>query len=332
MTATPILELDHLSVDFRLGTGRVRALSDVSLAIGPGEVLGLVGESGCGKSLTSLAIMRLLPRNAAIAGGRIRLGDHELTAISEAEMRALRGNAVSMIFQEPAVALNPLVTIGRQIEESLLIHRSMSRYARMRRALELLTLVGMPDPRERHRQYPHELSGGMGQRAMIAMALACEPGLIIADEPTTALDATIQAQILDLLRDIRDRLGTAILFITHNMGVIADIADRVAVMYAGQIVETAPVERLFASPAHPYTAGLLRSIPDLGSDRRERLPSIAGRVPPLGAIPPACPFQDRCAFVTAVCREDRPILAAVAPGHHAACWHPLTAATSLEVG
>jgi oligopeptide/dipeptide ABC transporter ATP-binding protein len=331
MTATPILEIDRLSVEFRLGGRRVRALSDISFAICRGEILGLVGESGCGKSLTSLAIMRLLPRNAAIAGGRILLEGRDLVVIPEAEMRTLRGNAVSMIFQEPMVALNPLATIGRQIEESLLIHRAMSQDARTQRALELLALVGMPDPRERHRQYPHQLSGGMGQRAMIAMALACEPGLIIADEPTTALDATIQAQILDLLREIRERLGTAILFITHNMGVIADIADRVAVMYAGQVVETAAVERLFAAPAHPYTAALLRSIPDLGSDRRERLPSIAGRVPPLGAIPSACTFQDRCPFVTAVCREERPLLEDVAPGHQAACWHPLAAATAMEV-
>jgi oligopeptide/dipeptide ABC transporter ATP-binding protein len=324
MSEARLLEVDRLSVDFQLGNRVVRALSEVSFDIGKGEILGLVGESGCGKSLTSLALMRLLPPNAIIAGGRIRIGSVDMTTASEQTVRRLRGEAVAMIFQEPTVALNPLVTIGRQIEESLLIHRSAGRAARRERALELLSLVGIPAPAQRYRQYPHELSGGMRQRAMIAMALACEPGLIIADEPTTALDATIQAQVLDLLKEIRGRLGTAILFITHNLGVIADIADRVAVMYAGQVVELAPVARLFALPAHPYTAGLLASIPDLRGGRDERLPSIPGRVPSLGQIPPACPFQDRCPRVTEICREQRPPLEAVETGHLAACWHPLT--------
>jgi len=324
MSEARLLEVDRLSVDFQLGNRVVRALSEVSFDIGKGEILGLVGESGCGKSLTSLALMRLLPPNAIIAGGRIRIGSVDMTTASEQTVRRLRGEAVAMIFQEPTVALNPLVTIGRQIEESLLIHRSAGRAARRERALELLSLVGIPAPTQRYRQYPHELSGGMRQRAMIAMALACEPGLIIADEPTTALDATIQAQVLDLLKEIRGRLGTAILFITHNLGVIADIADRVAVMYAGQVVELAPVARLFALPAHPYTAGLLASIPDLRGGRDERLPSIPGRVPSLGQIPPACPFQDRCPRVTEICREQRPPLEAVETGHLAACWHPLT--------
>ena len=324
MSEARLLEVDRLSVDFQLGNRVVRALSEVSFDIGKGEILGLVGESGCGKSLTSLALMRLLPPNAIIAGGRIRIGSVDMTTASEQTVRRLRGEAVAMIFQEPTVALNPLVTIGRQIEESLLIHRSAGRAARRERALELLSLVGIPAPTQRYRQYPHELSGGMRQRAMIAMALACEPGLIIADEPTTALDATIQAQVLDLLKEIRGRLGTSILFITHNLGVIADIADRVAVMYAGQVVELAPVARLFALPAHPYTAGLLASIPDLRGGRDERLPSIPGRVPSLGQIPPACPFQDRCPRVTEICREQRPPLEAVETGHLAACWHPLT--------
>ena len=326
MSEGSLLEVERLSVDFQLGGRVVRALSDVSFEIGRGEILGLVGESGCGKSLTSLAVMRLLPPNAIIAAGRIRLGSVDLATASEQTVRRLRGDSVAMIFQEPMVALNPLVTIGRQVEESLLIHRSVSRAARRERALELLTLVGIPGPEQRHRQYPHELSGGMRQRAMIAMALACEPGLIIADEPTTALDATIQAQVLDLLKEIRERLGTSILFITHNLGVIADIADRVAVMYAGQVVELATVDRLFARPTHPYTAGLMASIPGLGGSREERLPSIAGRVPPLGQIPPACPFQDRCPRATEICREQRPPLEAVEAGHLAACWHPLTVA------
>ncbi len=328
MSEAPLLEVQRLSVDFQLGGRQVRALSEVSLEIGRGEILGLVGESGCGKSLTSLAVMRLLPPNAVIAGGRIQLGGVNLAEAGEGEMRRLRGDAMAMIFQEPMMALNPLVAIGRQIEESLVIHRSSGRAARKQRALELLSLVGIPAPAQRHRQYPHELSGGMHQRAMIAMALACEPGLIIADEPTTALDATIQAQILDLLREIRGRLGTSILFITHNLGVIADIADRVAVMYAGQVVETAGVERLFAQPAHPYTAGLLASIPDLAGGRDRRLPSIPGRVPPLGAIPPACAFQDRCPRVTQICRVERPPLELVEPAHYAACWHPLTGAAA----
>jgi ABC-type dipeptide/oligopeptide/nickel transport system ATPase component len=295
----PVLDVQGLSVAFQRGDRLLSAISDVSLLICKGEILGLVGESGCGKSLTALAIMRLLPHAARITHGRIVVAGNDVTAASESLMRQLRGSVVSMIFQDPMVALNPLMPVGRQIAESLLIHRDMSREQRRARVLELLEAVGIPDPVARYRQFPYELSGGMRQRVMLAIALACGPQLIIADEPTTALDVTIQAQILELLKDIRDRFRTAMLFITHDMGVIADVADRVAVMYAGEIVETAAVERIFDRPAHPYTVGLLNSIPDLA----------------------ACPFQDRCPRVTDVCRERRPILELVGDRHLAACWH-----------
>jgi peptide/nickel transport system ATP-binding protein len=318
--APPVLDVQGLSVAFQRGDRLLSAISDVSLLMCKGEILGLVGESGCGKSLTALAIMRLLPHAARMTHGRIVVAGNDVTAASESLMRQLRGSIVSMIFQDPMVALNPLMPVGRQIAESLLIHRDMSREQRRARVLELLEAVGIPDPVARYRQFPYELSGGMRQRVMIAIALACGPQLIIADEPTTALDVTIQAQILELLKDIRDRFRTAILFITHDMGVIADVADRVAVMYAGEIVETAAVERIFDRPAHPYTMGLLNSIPDLAGGETERLPSIPGRVPPLGSTA-ACPFQDRCPRVTDVCREIRPIPELVGDRHLAACWH-----------
>lgn len=321
-TLAPALNIEHLSVVFHRRSGPVTALSDVSLLIKPGEIVGLVGESGCGKSLTSLAIMRLLPNNAQITSGQITVAGIDVTRLDENAMRDVRGKTVSMIFQDPMVALNPLMTVERQIKESLHIHTDLSRPQLQTRVLELLAAVGIPDPRTRARQFPFQLSGGMRQRVMIALALACDPQVIIADEPTTALDATIQAQILDLLQDIRAKSQTAILFITHNMGVIAEVADRVEVMYAGELVETAPVDALFSRPAHPYTVGLLASMPDLVGPIPEDMPSIPGRVPPLGMIPPACPFQDRCPRVTKVCREIRPALALVSDEQHAACYHP----------
>ncbi|MHB8619128.1 MAG: ABC transporter ATP-binding protein [Chloroflexota bacterium] len=322
-----VLEVDRLTVAFKHRHRAVIALSDVSLRIRQGELVGLVGESGCGKSLTSLAIMRLLPRNAVIEKGSITVAGTDVTGLDEAGMRRVRGHAVAMIFQEPMVALNPLVAVGKQVEEGMLLHLGISARERRDRGLELMRSVGIPDPLTRYRQLPFELSGGMRQRVMIAMAIACGPRLIIADEPTTALDVTIQAQILDLLKDVRERFGTAILFITHDLGVIADVADRVVVMYAGQVVESAPVDELFERPAHPYTEGLLHSIPAMVGQVAERLPSIPGRVPPLEEIPSACPFQDRCPYVSGICREQRPPLEPPRKDHFVACWHPRNVGT-----
>lgn len=318
----PVLEVRDLTVAFQRREGLHDALSKVSLRIERGEILGVVGESGCGKSLTALSVMRLLPQNAHIVAGSIRVAGSEVTALDEAGLRRLRGSSVSMIFQEPMVALNPLMSAGRQIEESIRAHMDLPKGRRKERVIELLGAVGVPDPAARSRQFPFELSGGLRQRVMIAVALACSPKLVIADEPTTALDVTIQAQILELLKDVRQRFGTSILFITHDLGVIADVADRVAVMYAGHVVETAAVDELFDHPCHPYTEGLLASVPELTGPIAERLPSIPGRVPPLGRVPAACPFQDRCPRVTEICRRERPPLDEVRPDHAAACWHP----------
>jgi oligopeptide/dipeptide ABC transporter ATP-binding protein len=327
MTTAPILEVDDLSVAFDLSAGPALALSHVSLRVGPGEILGLVGESGCGKSLTGLAVMGLMPGNAKVVGGGIRLEGEELVGRAPRELRRLRGRRVSMIFQEPMVALNPLMRVGRQIAEVLAIHRIDGREERRRRAISLLGEVGLSDPETRARQYPHELSGGMRQRVMIAMAIAAEPSLIIADEPTTALDTTVQAQILDMLLEIRQRLSTAILLITHDMGVVAEVADRVTVMYAGHVVETAPVVDLFAGPRHPYTDRLLVSIPsspaNLAAVDGADLPTIAGQVPALGQIPTGCPFAPRCPRAADICGEQRPRLEDGGPDHPVACFFPL---------
>jgi peptide/nickel transport system ATP-binding protein len=322
----PILSIEHLSVAFAAASGPALALTDVSLRVEPGEILGLVGESGCGKSLTSLAVMGLLPAGAQVVGGRIGLRGTDLLTLRERELRKIRGGRIGMIFQEPMVALNPLMRVGNQIAEVLTVHGIGSRADRRRRAIQLLEDVGMSDPEARARQYPYELSGGMRQRVMIAMAIAAEPELIVADEPTTALDATVQAQILDLLLEIRERLGTAIMLITHDMGVVAEVADRVSVMYAGQVMETAAVEPIFAHPRHPYTAGLLASIPspDADTDPDADLPTIAGQVPPLGQLPPGCSFAPRCSRAQDHCRQARPALEGSAE-QAAACYFPLGA-------
>ena len=289
-----LLEVKNLKTYFDTDAGTVKAVDGVSFSIEPGKTLGIVGESGCGKSVTSLSIMQLLPQPVGrIAGGEIIMNGKNLLDLSEPEMRKIRGNDISMIFQEPMTSLNPVYTIGEQIMEPLRLHQRMNDRQALNRAVEMLDLVGIPSPKQRVTEYPHQLSGGMRQRAMIAMALACNPALLIADEPTTALDVTVQAQILDLMNDLREKLNSAIMFITHDLGVIAQMAQRVVVMYAGKVVEEADVEPLYGSPQHPYTQGLLRSIPRMDFDR-ERLDVIPGVVPSPLNFPSGCKFHNRC--------------------------------------
>ena len=316
----PLLSLRHLVTAFDTDEGYLRAVDDVSFDVYPGKTLGIVGESGCGKSVTSLSILRLIPTPPGfIERGEALFAGKDLFQASEREMRAIRGNDISMIFQEPMTSLNPVYTVGSQIIEAIRLHRRMSRRAAKARAIELLDLVGIPAPSERIDSYPHTLSGGMRQRAMIAMALACEPRLLIADEPTTALDVTIQAQILDLLRSLQAELGMSIIFISHDLGVMAEFTHEIAVMYAGKIVEQAKTEALFDSPRHPYTRGLLQSLPSQ-RNRGQRLPTIPGIVPDLRTLPSGCRFQDRCGLVTDACRTEEPSLQRVAEAD-VACFH-----------
>ncbi len=318
---TPLLDVKGLRTEFRSGGSSFAAVDGISFSLAPGETLGIVGESGCGKSVTSLSIMRLVPNPPGrITAGEIRLEGRNLLDLPESEMRAVRGDDIAMIFQEPMTSLNPVQTVGEQIVEAVQLHRPLSAAEARARALEMLRLVKIPSPETRLDEYTHQLSGGMRQRVMIAMALVCDPKLLIADEPTTALDVTIQAQILDLLRDLRDRTGAAIMLITHDLGVVAELAHRVIVMYAGRIVEEAPVGLLFSDPQHPYTLGLLGSIPRLGSDGDERLTAIEGVVPNPYAPPPGCRFSPRCPLADAQCRAEQPTLREIAPGHRAACW------------
>jgi oligopeptide/dipeptide ABC transporter ATP-binding protein len=322
-----LLEIRDLRTYFSVEGGEFHAVDGISLTLWRGRTLGIVGESGCGKSVTALSIMGLVPQPPGrVAGGEIRFDGVDLLQLSPAEMRELRGDRISMIFQEPMTSLNPAFTVGDQIVEGILRHRPVSREAAKARAIEMLLRVRMPSPESRFDDYPHRLSGGMRQRAMIAMALACEPKLLIADEPTTALDVTIQAQILDLMRTLRDETGTAIILITHDLGVIADLAHDVVVMYSGRIVERTSVARLFAEPQHPYTIGLLGSIPKLHLEQ-DRLAAIEGQVPsPLEPVA-GCPFHPRCPFADEQCRRVAPRLVAVSAGHEAACWKaPLDAA------
>ncbi len=314
----PLLELRGLAVDFATDDGTVHAVDGLDLALGRGRTLGLVGESGCGKSVTSLAIMGLLPPENSKVRGEIVFEGRDLLTLEPHLMRDLRGARLAMIFQEPMTSLNPAYTIGDQIIEAIQRHQGLDAAAARARAIDMLKLVRIPSPEKRVDDYPHKLSGGMRQRAMIAMALACGPQLLIADEPTTALDVTIQAQILDLMRGLRRDTNTAIVLITHDLGVVAEMADDVAVMYAGQIVERAAVRDLFARPEHPYTVGLLGSIPRL-DEKRERLPSIEGRVPDMSRPPPGCRFAARCPFVEPECRTTAPALVEVAPGHLSRC-------------
>ena len=318
----PLLSVRDLQTTFVLGRrAEVRAVDGVSFDVFPGETLAIVGESGSGKSVTSLSIMRLLPAaTGKITGGHIHFRGRDLARLSEREMRAIRGREIGMIFQEPMTSLNPVHTIGDQISETVIRHEGVSRAKGLERAVEMLALVGIPEPRKRAANYPHQMSGGMRQRAMIAMALSCRPALLIADEPTTALDVTIQAQILELMKDLQRQMGMAIIFITHDLGVVAEVADRVLVMYAAQAVETGPVGEIFASPRMPYTAGLMGSIPRLGaSEHKVRLTTIPGQVPSLARLPQGCRFAPRCTFATDACRAGEPALAPVSPGHDARC-------------
>ncbi|MFB4282152.1 MULTISPECIES: ABC transporter ATP-binding protein [unclassified Nonomuraea] len=315
-----LLEISDLSVGFATEDGLVQAVRDISLTLDEGEILALCGESGCGKSVTAMSVPRLLPPDTTRLSGSIQLEGRELTTLPEPEMRRVRGKTVSVVFQEPMTSLNPSFTVGYQIAEVLRRHEGLSRQAAARRALELLELVGIPAPVRRMKEYPHQLSGGMRQRVMIAIAVACSPRVLIADEPTTALDVTIQAGVLDVFRDLRDRLGTAIILITHDLGVVADIADRAVVMYAGRAVEQAPVTELFANPRHPYTLGLMKALPSAAVNGR--LAEIPGMVPSPMSDPDECAFQDRCPRAQADCRLSRPPLARQAEGHLAACFHP----------
>ena len=318
----PLLSVRDLQTTFLLGNKvQLRAVDGVSFDVHPGETLAIVGESGSGKSVTSLSIMRLLPAaTGRISGGQILFRGRDLATLPEREMRAVRGREIGMIFQEPMTSLNPVHTIGDQIAEVVIRHEGVTRAKGWERAVEMLALVGIPEPKKRASNYPHQMSGGMRQRAMIAMALSCRPALLIADEPTTALDVTIQAQILDLMKDLQRQMGMAIIFITHDLGVVAEVADRVLVMYAAQAVETGPVADIFARPRMPYTAGLMGSIPRLGaSEHKVRLATIPGQVPSLGNLPPGCRFAPRCAHALPACRAAEPVLAAVAPGHAARC-------------
>ena len=320
---TPLLEVRNLKTYFYTEDGVVHAVDGVDFYVNSGEVLGIVGESGCGKSVTSLSIMRLISVPGKIEAGEILFEGKDLVKATEEEMMKIRGNRVSMIFQQPQSALNPVFRAGDQISEVLNIHQDFGKEAGQKRAVELLKLVGIPEPESRAQSFPHELSGGMAQRVMIAMALACVPDLLIADEPTTALDVTIQAQILDLMRDMRTQLGSAMILITHDLGVIAEMADRVAVMYAGEIVEQSSVATLFDKPLHPYTKGLIGSIPVLG-EVRERLDVIPGSVPNLVNLPTGCRFAPRCMARVehnlSICADKRPELKEISEGHKVRCW------------
>ena len=321
----PLLEVQNLQTHFGTIDGVVRAVEGVSFHINAGETLGVVGESGCGKSVTAMSILRLIQEPPGKIAGKILFQGRDLLELSEPEMQAIRGKDISMIFQEPMTSLNPVLTVGRQIGETVMLHEGVSARDAEQRAIEMLTLVGIPAPARRVREYPHQLSGGMRQRVMIAMALACSPQLLVADEPTTALDVTIQAQILELMRDLKTRVGAAIMLITHDLGVVAEMAQRVIVMYAGRKVEEGTVEEIFLNPLHPYTRGLLGSMPKLGSSLHEtgrsKLTEIQGQVPSLRKPIIGCAFASRCPQVTDVCRRMAPAIEEKAPNHTVACHY-----------
>ncbi len=317
-----LLEVNNLKTQFFTQDGVVKAVDDVSFYVMPGETLGIVGESGCGKSMTGLSIMRLIPNPPGkIVQGEIIFNGKDVIKMSEDQVRSIRGNDIAMIFQDPMTSLNPVLTINRQISESLELHMGMNKDQAKRRSVELLEMVGIPNADERVDQYPHQFSGGMRQRVMIAMALSCNPKLIIADEPTTALDVTIQAQILDLMRVLQTESGTGVILITHSMGVVAGMSDRIQVMYAGHIVETASTEEIFANPRHPYTVGLMKSIPRLDATTKSKLEPIRGLPPDLIDLPDMCPFVPRCNYAQEKCEQKNPPLLEVQPGHYSACWY-----------
>ncbi|MDC3414351.1 ABC transporter ATP-binding protein [Terrihalobacillus insolitus] len=314
-----LLQVNDLVTQFRTAEGNLSAVRGVSFSVNKGETLCVVGESGCGKSITSLSIMGLLPSNGEITGGSILFNNEELTTKTEDQLRRMRGNQISMIFQEPMTALNPVFTIGYQLREPLMIHRNMTKNEANRKAVELLEEVGIPDPVKKLKQFPHELSGGMRQRVMIAMALACKPSLLIADEPTTALDVTIQAEILDLIDDLKRDMDMGVVFVTHDMGVVAEIADRVMVMYAGEVVEIGNVEDIFNDPQHPYTKGLLASVPNI-DEESQTFDAIPGTLPNLNEKIDGCRFHPRCPFATDKCREQSPPAFSVGETHQSKCW------------
>jgi peptide/nickel transport system ATP-binding protein len=319
-----LLEVENLQTHFRTPDGVNRAVDGVSFHVDEGETLAVVGESGCGKSVTASSILRLVPEPPGKIAGSIRFRGTDLLQLPDREMRRVRGNDISMIFQEPMTSLNPVLTIGRQLTETLRLHQRLGKRAADARAQEMLQLVGIPEPRRRLAEYPHQLSGGMRQRVMIAIALSCRPKLLIADEPTTALDVTIQAQILDLMKDLKSKVGAAIILITHDLGIVAEVAERVMVMYAGRKVEEAPVAQLYRTPRHPYTQGLFGAVPKLGSSlsgEEGRLSEIPGTVPSLKQRIPGCVFAGRCATATDFCRQSAPALELKAPGHLAACHY-----------
>lgn len=315
----PLLEVNNLKTYFFTSRGLVKAIGGISFTLDEGETLALVGESGCGKSMTALSLLRLVPPPGRVVEGEIRFDGEDLLRLPLEEMRRIRGNQIAMIFQEPMTALNPVFRVGEQIGEVLRLHKGLDARQAEAAAVELLTQVGIPAPGQRVREYPHQLSGGMRQRVMIAMALACDPRLLIADEPTTALDVTIQAQIMDLLGELKAERKMATLLITHDLGVVAEATDRVAIMYAGLIVEYAPVKAIFAHPSHPYTQGLLACIPRLG-EKKGRLTPIEGLVPSAADLPPGCSFLERCPQRFAPCETKMPPLREIAPGHHVRCW------------
>jgi peptide/nickel transport system ATP-binding protein len=326
-SASPLLKVEDLHTYFDLRHGTVKAVDGVSFTLGSHETLAIVGESGCGKTITALSLLRLIPNPPGrIAEGKVVLAGRDLLALDEEEMRAVRGKDIAMIFQEPMTSLNPVLTIGNQIAEAVSLHERFSRQQAWQKAVEMLRLTRIPEPEQRAHEYPHQLSGGMRQRAMIAMALACNPKVLIADEPTTALDVTIQAQILEIILDLQRKLGTAVILITHDLGVVAEMAQRIVVMYAGRKVEEASVESLFARPQHPYSRGLIGSIPRLPSmrgevaNKLERLQEIPGTVPGLGHLPVGCVFAPRCAHAQDRCRAEYPPFEEKLPGHWAACW------------
>jgi peptide/nickel transport system ATP-binding protein len=328
LSAEPVLDVNALKTYFFTRSGAVKAVDGVSFALARGETLAIVGESGCGKSVTALSLMRLIPDPPGrIVGGSISLDGVDILALNDEELRAMRGRDISMIFQEPMTSLNPVMTIGRQLGEVLRLHQTLSKSELQKKVVALLSLVRIPEAAQRARQYPHQLSGGMRQRVMIAIALACNPKVLIADEPTTALDVTVQAQILELIVDLQKKLGTAVILITHDLGLVAQTAQRVIVMYAGRKVEEAAVGALFAAPQHQYTRGLMASLPRLGLLRGEtaatnRLQEIPGIVPPLTNLPPGCAFAPRCPRADERCRSENPAYEEKAAGHWAACWHP----------
>jgi oligopeptide transport system ATP-binding protein len=329
----PLLEIRDLHTEFRTGAGVVRAVDGVSFSVDPGETVAIVGESGSGKSVSAMSILRLIPDPPGrITGGEIMFAGRDLMGLDEAAMRQIRGGDIGMVFQEPMTSLNPVLTIGRQLTEGLEQHRGMQRDAAGRRAIELLSLVGIADPARRLKQYPHQLSGGMRQRVMIAIALACEPKLIIADEPTTALDVTIQAQILELMKRLTQQFNVALIIITHNLGVVARYANRVNVMYAGRIVESGTAHAIYHDPRHPYTVALLRSVPRLDLPRQMRLDPVDGQPPDLTRLDGGCAFRPRCRFAIDACAEARPTLAPIGEaGHLAACFHAYDVASETIV-